>query len=65
VLPARIEALEGELQGLNGECHGPDFYQKSREHIASVLERLRQAEQERDAAMERWLALEERDAGGS
>jgi ABC transport system ATP-binding/permease protein len=59
-LPARIEALEAEQARLQTEVASPDFYKESREHIEQVLARLTAIGPELEAAIARWVELEER-----
>ena len=59
-LPARIEALEAEQARLQAEAASPDFYKQSRAHIEGVLARIEALSPELDAAVARWLELEER-----
>jgi len=57
-LPARIEALEGELAGVQGALSAPDFYQRPKEEIEAVLKQAADIQQQLDAAYERWSALD-------
>jgi ATP-binding cassette subfamily F protein uup len=59
-LPARIEALEQEQQRLSAESQAPEFYREPAPHIAAVLERLAAIEPELEAALARWMELDER-----
>jgi len=59
-LPARIEALEKEQQRLKGEIEAPEFYKSPPEHIHGMLARLTAIAGEIDAAVARWLELEDR-----
>jgi ATP-binding cassette subfamily F protein uup len=59
-LPARIEALEAEQARLQTEAASPDFYKQSRAHIEGVLARIEALSPELDAAVARWVELEER-----
>jgi ATP-binding cassette subfamily F protein uup len=59
-LPARIEALETEQAAIQAEAASPDFYKESAERIRAVLDRIEAIEPEIEAAMARWMALEER-----
>jgi len=61
-LPAHIEALETEQQRLRQESESADFYKESADHIRSVLARVDQIGVELEAALKRWLELEERAA---
>jgi ATP-binding cassette subfamily F protein uup len=59
-LPAHIDALEAEQQRLRHESESPEFYRERADHIRAVLARLEAISAELDAAMARWVALEER-----
>jgi ABC transport system ATP-binding/permease protein len=59
-LPSQIEALESEQQRLRSESESSEFYKESADHIAAVLARIEQVGRELDAALARWMALEER-----
>jgi ATP-binding cassette subfamily F protein uup len=59
-LPARIEAFEAEQARLQGEAASPDFYKEPRERIEQVLARIEALGPELEAAIARWLELEER-----
>ena len=59
-LPARIEALESEQARLERESASPEFYKETADHIRAVLERLDALRPELEAAVARWLELEER-----
>jgi ABC transport system ATP-binding/permease protein len=59
-LPARIAALEEEHTRLQAEAASPAFYKESAEHIRRVLARIDQLGPELDAAMARWVELEDR-----
>jgi ATP-binding cassette subfamily F protein uup len=58
-LPAHIEALEAEGLRLRRESESPEFYKEGADHIRAVLARVGQVERELEAAMSRWLELEE------
>jgi ATP-binding cassette subfamily F protein uup len=58
-LPQRIAALEDEQRRLREESESSDFYKESADHIRGVLDRLEQVGQELDAALERWMQLEQ------
>jgi len=60
-LPSRIEALEAEQTRLQTEAASPDFYKESPGHIRSVLARIDSIAPELEAAIGRWVDLEERD----
>jgi ATP-binding cassette subfamily F protein uup len=59
-LPSRIEALEAEQTRLQAEAASPDFYLESRDHIERVLARIDALGPELEAAIARWVELEER-----
>ncbi len=59
-LPAQIEALEEEQRRLKEESESADFYKAGGDHIRAVLARIERAAEEHDAALARWLELEER-----
>jgi len=59
-LPARIEALEKEQHRVKGEVEAPEFYKSPPEHIHAMLARLTAIAGEIDAAVARWLELEDR-----
>ena len=57
-LPARIEALEAELEGVQATMSEPGFYQGEAETIAATSQRLEELEAELAAAYQRWEELE-------
>ena len=57
-LPARIDALEGELNDLVVETNTAAFFQRAFEQTQPVLERLKTRQTELDAALARWSELE-------
>jgi ATP-binding cassette subfamily F protein uup len=57
-LPARIAALEGEQAVLRDEATSPEFYKSPKERITAVLARIETAQDELDAALERWVELD-------
>ncbi len=59
-LPARIEALEDEQRRLTEESVAPDFYKAGGDRISGVLARIERLTAEHEAALARWLELEER-----
>jgi ATP-binding cassette subfamily F protein uup len=59
-LPAHIEALEAERERLQHESASPEFYKSPAEHIRAVLARIDAIAPELEAALARWVALEER-----
>jgi ATP-binding cassette subfamily F protein uup len=58
-LPERIDALEAEHRRLHEEMAAPDFYKSGAEHIRQVLARIEEVGRELEAALERWIELEE------
>jgi ATPase subunit of ABC transporter with duplicated ATPase domains len=62
-LPARIEALEREVEALNARAADPAFYRAPAADIAAHHARLAQVQQDLEAAFGRWSALEAQ-AGG-
>ena len=58
-LPARIAALEAEQAQLEATSHSPEFYKSSAPEIAAVLARIEAIHQELEAALARWVELEE------
>lgn len=62
-LPDRIAALEAEQAMLHQRLADPALYQQSADEMLRVKARLDALEQEIDAAMQRWEALETRAAG--
>jgi ATP-binding cassette subfamily F protein uup len=59
-LPPRLEKMEAEKQRLYGSLADPDFYRASGSDVAAANARLRDLENELDAAYRRWEYLEER-----
>jgi ATP-binding cassette subfamily F protein uup len=57
-LPGHISALEAEQQRLQGEIASPEFYRSSRDHIEAALARIDAVQVELDAALARWVALD-------
>ena len=60
VLPARIEALEAEQARLQAEAASAGFYKESPARIREVLARIEAIAPELEAALARWMALEDR-----
>jgi ABC transport system ATP-binding/permease protein len=58
-LPARMEALEKEKNGLAAQAAEAGFYSRPRAEVAASLARLAELEEELDAALARWMALED------
>ena len=61
-LPARIQALEDEQQRLRAESESAEFY-RAPGPDSPVLGRLEQIGPELEAALARWIELEERSCG--
>jgi ATP-binding cassette subfamily F protein uup len=59
-LPARIERLEAEIEGLHQAMSTADFYKRSGDEIARETAALRQLEDQLAEAYHRWEALEDR-----
>ncbi len=59
-LPAHIEALEAERERLQHESGSGEFYKSPAEHIRAVLARIDAIGPDLEAALARWVALEER-----
>jgi len=59
-LPARIEALEAEQQQLRVASESAAFYREPADRIREVLARLEALGPELEAALERWMELDER-----
>jgi ATP-binding cassette subfamily F protein uup len=59
-LPERIAALEQEQNALRRETESPEFYRESAGRISHVLARLEAIGPELEAAVARWMELEER-----
>jgi ATP-binding cassette subfamily F protein uup len=60
-LPARIEALEAEVQELEQQVSQSGFYQQDKASITATLERLQQAQDELQQSYTRWETLENID----
>jgi ATP-binding cassette subfamily F protein uup len=58
-LPAAIEALEQEQRTLEAEAASPEFYKLPADRIRDVLARIEEVHRELEAALSRWLELEE------
>jgi ATP-binding cassette subfamily F protein uup len=63
-LPAQLESAEAELETLQQETSAPDFYSQDHAHVAQRLEALHAQEAVVEGLMERWVELEEMQAGG-
>jgi ATP-binding cassette subfamily F protein uup len=59
-LPGRIQELEAEQQRLREEAESAEFYREPAGRIREVLARLDAIGPELNAALERWMELEER-----
>jgi ATP-binding cassette subfamily F protein uup len=59
-LPGRIAALEDEQRRLVAESESPEFYKAGADRIRDVLARIASVGDELEAALGRWLELEER-----
>ncbi len=62
-LPERISALEAEQAGLHQRLADPSLYQQNPDEVVTIKARLDALENEIEAAMARWEALEDK-AGG-
>ncbi len=62
-LPEQIEAAEQQVETLQAETAAADFYTQDHQLVAQRLEALHTAEQQLEQLMERWLELEEMQAG--
>ncbi|MCK6370055.1 MAG: ATP-binding cassette domain-containing protein [Gammaproteobacteria bacterium] len=58
-LPARIEALEGEIAEVEARIAAPGFYSQAWAVTAQVLAELKTKQQEHAGAMARWVELED------
>ncbi|MGD2168253.1 MAG: ATP-binding cassette domain-containing protein [Gammaproteobacteria bacterium] len=58
-LPARIAELESDLETQQRRISEPDFYSRPHDQVQEVLTQLADMQTELDAAMERWIELEE------
>ena len=58
-LPATINRLESAIAALHSEIAAPGFYTQAHDLVRPRLEALADAEEQLDAAMARWLELEE------
>jgi ATP-binding cassette subfamily F protein uup len=59
-LPGRIAALEAEQTRLQDDIASPEFYKKPADEIHQTMARLEAVGPELDAALTRWMELEER-----
>ncbi|MFL6279313.1 MAG: ATP-binding cassette domain-containing protein, partial [Vicinamibacterales bacterium] len=60
-LPALIESLEAEQSRLQREAGSPGFYKETADHIRAVLARIDAIGPELEAALARWMELEDRN----
>ena len=58
-LPGKIEALEGEVAGLQQAISAADFYSGPAETVSATLDKLADAEARLEQVIERWMELEE------
>jgi ATP-binding cassette subfamily F protein uup len=58
-LPQKIEAIERELEALNSETAGTDFYLQPAAIVEKKLQQLAQLQQQLDNCFERWAELED------
>jgi ATP-binding cassette subfamily F protein uup len=58
-LPAMVEALEEEKSELTAETSAADFYSRPHTEVAEKLARLTALDEEIDAALARWMELED------
>ena len=64
-LPAKMEALEAEIELLQTEVNSADFFTKDTAYTQGQLQKLAEAEQALEHAFERWEALENIKAGNA
>ena len=62
-LPAQLEAAEAALEALQQETGAADFYSRDHEQVAARLQALQEQEALLERLMERWVELEEMQAG--
>ncbi|MBR9883836.1 MAG: ATP-binding cassette domain-containing protein [Oceanospirillales bacterium] len=62
-LPAMMEEAESLLARLQEETSAPDFYSQDHAHVSARLAALHDQEQKLETLMERWVELEEMQAG--
>jgi ATP-binding cassette subfamily F protein uup len=58
-LPGVIESLEAEVASLEAEIGAPDFYDRPFDETRPVLDAMLSKQTELDAAVDRWVDLEE------
>ncbi len=59
-LPERIQDLEARIEALDETLADPDFFARPYEETSPVVQAREETRSELDAAMERWVELEER-----
>jgi ATP-binding cassette subfamily F protein uup len=59
-LPDKIASLEQEEEDIHERLGDPELYKEEPEKVSSLNERLEEISAEHEAALERWLELEER-----
>jgi ATP-binding cassette subfamily F protein uup len=57
-IPGRLEALDKEIADISGRLADPDLYARDPDAFDRLTARLSDKQAEKDAAEERWLALE-------
>ncbi|MCG9714984.1 ABC transporter ATP-binding protein [Shewanella insulae] len=57
-LPAKMEQLEAEIEGLQAVINEPDFYTQAQDLVSERLNELAALEQELEVCFERWEELE-------
>ncbi|MEM7407769.1 MAG: ATP-binding cassette domain-containing protein [Pseudomonadota bacterium] len=62
-LPARLEALEADIQAVNTQLMDPETYRENATQVAALRARLETLEAELEQRFERWSELEERARG--
>lgn len=62
-LPEKIEGFEGEIAELTEKLQDNEFYMKDKDGFAQAVRYLERARKNLDAAMERWVELEELKGG--
>ncbi|MBV1786513.1 ATP-binding cassette domain-containing protein [Marinobacterium sp. D7] len=63
-LPKLMEEAENALAALQAETSAPDFYSQDHAQVSVRLQALHDQEQRLEQLMERWVELEEMQAGG-
>jgi ATP-binding cassette subfamily F protein uup len=64
-LPDLISALEQKVAELRGAVNEPEFFKRPPREVQEALDALRDAEREVEAAVDRWVELEEQAAAGA